>query len=330
MTFSTVDSTALPGTPEVQVVSTPTAEGNLYVTTLLDSGGKPVAIATNLVTNPSGSAIVSNITGSTGAQGGAVAVTGGTSTTAANAGGAVAITGGTPGATGIGGAVTMTGAAGLGGAAGGATSVTAGAGQGTGAGAIAKIVGGASGAGATGNGGAAQVTGGAAASTDGSGGAVTIASGASAGTGAGASITLTPGAVSTGAAGGVFVRGLEVLSQGAPTALTTSATLTAAQVLAGILTANQGGGATAAYQLPTGSALQTALPAAFAAGDAFIFSLINVSTVAAEDVTITTNTDWTLVGSMAVQSNDADTSKSSGRFMARKTADHVFTLYRIS
>ena len=127
-----------------------------------------------------------------------------------------------------------------------------------------------------------------------------------------------------------MTRGVVYRTQAAPTALTTSATLTAAQILGGLLTANQGGGATAAYQLPLGTDLEAALPAAnIAVNDSFEFSLINISTVAAEDVSITTNTDWTLVGNMDIQSNDAATSKSVGRFRVRRTAAHVFTLYRI-
>lgn len=75
--------------------------------------------------------------------------------------------------------------------------------------------------------------------------------------------------------------------------------------------------------------MDTALPSSIA-NDAFDFSLINISTVAAEDADILTNTGWTLVGSMAVQSNDAITSKSSGRFRARKTGAGAWTLYRLS
>src|SRR5512146_825799 len=98
MTFSVVDSTALPPSPEVQVNSTSTADGTLYVTTLLDAGGKPVAVSTDMVSAASSAIIASSITGNdasldidgqSAAQGGAVVVQGGTSTTSANAGGAV-------------------------------------------------------------------------------------------------------------------------------------------------------------------------------------------------------------------------------------------------
>lgn len=117
--------------------------------------------------------------------------------------------------------------------------------------------------------------------------------------------------------------------QGAPIALTTSATLTAAQLAVGLLTANQGGGATATYTLPTGTLMDAAF-GNFRNDTAFEFSLINVSTVAAEDVTIAAGTGWTLVGNPTVNSNDAITSVSSGRFRARKTGTATWTLYRIA
>lgn len=121
----------------------------------------------------------------------------------------------------------------------------------------------------------------------------------------------------------------QLRNQGAATAKTVSATLTAAELMTGILTANQGGAAAAVYTLPLATAMDTELPDS-AANHSFEFSLINLSTVAAEDASIATNTGWTLVGSMAVQSDDAITSKSAGRFRARKTAAGAWTLYRIS
>lgn len=305
------------------------------------------------------------VTGLAAAQGGEIALTGGTSSTAGNAGGAVVLTGGTPGSTGIGGAATVSAGAGgsasgnggvasitggagtagngvggigkvvggagqgsgVGGAAqvtgglggatnavGGAATVTAGAGQGTAAGAVASVVGGASGAGATGNGGAAQVTGGAAASTNGNGGSVVLAGGAKTG---------------TGVAGMVIERSVKLVNQGAPTAKTVSATLTAAEVLAGIITVNQAAGGASAQQLPLATDMDTAIPDA-AAGDAFNFSVVNISAVAAEDASVTTNTGWTLVGNMDIASNAAATDKSAGAFRARKTGAGAWTLYRMS
>lgn len=186
----------------------------------------------------------------------------------------------------------------------------------------------------TGAGSAALVKGGAGGSTSGSGGTATVSGGAgTAGNANGGDLSLTggakngsgvDGAVRLGAAGQtVFI------NQGAPTAKTTSATLTAAEVLAGIITVAQGGGAASAQQLPAAAALDTALPTSVA-GDAFDFSVINISTVAAESASLTTNTNLTLVGDMDILANSAATTKSAGRFRARKTAAGAWTIYRLS
>ena len=122
--------------------------------------------------------------------------------------------------------------------------------------------------------------------------------------------------------------------QVAHTAKTTSATLTAAELLTRILTANQGGGAAATYTLPLATALETALLAInpdLVVGDAFNFSLTNISIVAAEDATIATNTGWTLVGKMLVESNEATALVGpQGLFTVRRTAANAYTLYRIA
>lgn len=166
--------------------------------------------------------------------------------------------------------------------------------------------------------------------TGGLGTDVTITGGTSTGTSAGSSVILTPGTVSTGAAGGIFQRGLRVPKQGTPAAKTVTVTLTAAEVLTGIITGNQAGAAAASYTLPLATDLQTALPVDVANDDAFDFAVINLSTVAAEDITILTNTGWTLVGSMVIESRDSDRAASSAMFRARRTATNTYTLYRIA
>jgi hypothetical protein len=120
---------------------------------------------------------------------------------------------------------------------------------------------------------------------------------------------------------------LVVVPQGAPSAKTVSSTMTAAQVLAGLITVTQGAGANSAQQMPTGQALQDALPSSFGIGDAFDFSIINLGG-ASETATLTVNTDVTIVG-RAVVDVAATTASGSGRFRVRKTADHVFVVYRI-
>ncbi len=139
----------------------------------------------------------------------------------------------------------------------------------------------------------------------------------------GGDVNLSGGAKDgTGIAGVVRVGGIELVAQGAPGSQDTAATITAAQILAGILTSNPA--AAINLQLPLATAMDTALPSS-AAGDAFDFSVISVA--GSTDLpTLTTNTGWTLVGAMtftAVAGN-------AGRFRARKTGAGAWSLYRLS
>lgn len=183
----------------------------------------------------------------------------------------------------------------------------------------------------SGAGGAALLSGGTGGATSGNGGPATVAGGAAAGGNSnGGSVILTGGAhAGSGVDGAIIERGVRLINQGAPTVATTSALLTAAGVLAGIITVLQGAAGASAQQLPLATAMDTALPDA-AAGDAFDFSVINISTNAAETASLTTNTGWTLVGDMDISANSAATTKSAGRFRARKTATGAWTLYRLS
>lgn len=154
-------------------------------------------------------------------------------------------------------------------------------------------------------------------------------------TGVAASITATGGdtdvslIIGAKGAGVILGRSLTTIKQGTQTAKTTSTTLTAAELKTGIITVNQGGGATSALQLPLATDMDT-LFTTMAADDAFDFSVINISAVAAEDASVTTNTGWTLVGNMDIASNAAATDKSAGLFRARKTGTGTWTLYRLS
>lgn len=163
------------------------------------------------------------------------------------------------------------------------------------------------------------------------GGSVNVTGGdSSGGNNNGGNVVLTPGAKNgTGIAGVVIERGVKLVKQGAPHAATVSAQLTAAQLATGIVTVNQAAGGASAQQLPTAADMDLGFPAA-AADDAFDFSVINISAVAAEDASVTTAAGWTLVGNMDVASNAAATDKSAGRFRARKTGAGAWTLYRLS
>jgi hypothetical protein len=124
-------------------------------------------------------------------------------------------------------------------------------------------------------------------------------------------------------------------TQATPAAKTVSVTLTAAEILTGIITGNQGGGAAANYQMPTASAFEAALIAQFGplpalpAQAKYDFNVINISTNAAEVVTITTNTGWTLFGDMNFAANAAG-DQSGGQLRAVRTAANTYSLYRIA
>lgn len=142
-------------------------------------------------------------------------------------------------------------------------------------------------------------------------------------------VTRPGGSQTTLASALSVVAGAPAFTQSAPVALTTSVTLTAADVVAGLFTANQAAGAAATYTLPTGTNLAAALPSWFTTGYAFQFSLVNISTVAAEDATVQGNTGTTLVGSGFVASNAATTDNSFGTFLVRCTGTNTFSIYRV-
>lgn len=193
------------------------------------------------------------------------------------------------------------------------------------AGGAARLHGGTGGA--TGAGGPATVRGGPGGSTSGAGGQATITGGAgSAGNANGGSVVITGGAANgSGIAGIILERGVRMISQGAPASQDTAATLTAAQILTGIITSAPAGAIN--LQLPLATAVDTALPDS-AAGDAFDFSIINTSTTAGNTDTITTNTGWTLVGNVIVPGLTAGPG-TSGRFRIRKTGAGAWVLYRL-
>jgi len=339
-------------------ISTPAGSGSSAGTTWgvtagaggATGAGGPATIAAGAGGATSGNGGAASLTGGAGtngnATGGAASLTGGAGQGSANGGvgkvvgglagatgtgGQAQVTGGAGGATsGNGGAAVVTGGAGTAGnATGGAVTATGGAGQGSANGGPAIVSGGAGGA--TGVGGSGTVAGGNGGATSGAGGQALVTGGnGSAGNANGGSVVLTGGTANGSGVNGMLLhRSIMIVPQGNPTAATTSATLTAAQVLAGIITVNQGAAGASAQQLPDATAMDTAMPDV-AAGDAFDFSVINISTVAAESASLTTNTGWTLVGDMDIQANSAATTKSAGRFRARKTGSAAWTLYRLS
>lgn len=114
-------------------------------------------------------------------------------------------------------------------------------------------------------------------------------------------------------------------TQIAPQTATTDATLTAAQITGGLLVGSPGTSA-AAYTLPTGTALDAVMTNA-KPNSTFRVTVINLGTSSGV-ITMTTNTGWTLVGKMTIPITS--TEGSSATFLARKTTDATWTLYRVS
>jgi hypothetical protein len=129
------------------------------------------------------------------------------------------------------------------------------------------------------------------------------------------------------AAGNLIINGRTIPSQNdtgalkiiqtAPNAVNATATLTAAQLLAGIITSTTA--AAVNGTLPTGTLLDAADNLAI--DDAFEWVVIN--TGAANAFTIAGDTGHTIVGNAAVALS------SSGRFLTRKTAANTFVTYRV-
>lgn len=112
----------------------------------------------------------------------------------------------------------------------------------------------------------------------------------------------------------------QLFVQGAPTALTASATLTAAQLANGLFTSDTSADITAT--LPTVADLEASISSASKVNAAFEFAIVVVD--AAYQVTVAAGTGWTLVGNMVALES------TSARFLARKTGDDAWTLYRVA
>ena len=106
--------------------------------------------------------------------------------------------------------------------------------------------------------------------------------------------------------------------QSAPVAKTAAATLTAAEITSGIITYT---GAVANLTFPT-VALTEALVTSAKDNSSFEVVIINIG--ATNTVSVVGGTGWSTVGSLAIAAGV------SGRFLARKTGDLAWTLYRIA
>lgn len=105
------------------------------------------------------------------------------------------------------------------------------------------------------------------------------------------------------------------------------ATLTPAQILNGLLIGTPV--AAAAYTLPLAADLDAAVK--MDVGEAFEFIVRNDGVTGTVDhITMTTNTGWTLSGSMVIHQSGTPAAGETafGSFVVRKTAAAAFTLYR--
>ena len=111
-----------------------------------------------------------------------------------------------------------------------------------------------------------------------------------------------------------------------PAVVTAAATLTAAQVLTGLLIVSTAATTTnQAYTLPTVASLEAALVNP-KLNSTIEFVVINLGT-SSGTATMTTNTGWTVAATLGAV---AVAVTASGRFLGRKTGDGSWTLYRIA
>lgn len=121
-------------------------------------------------------------------------------------------------------------------------------------------------------------------------------------------------------------------TQVTPIAETVTVTLTAADILSGMITGTHTAGATQTYTLPTGALLEAA--SSFDTNEFFDWVLINLSAAAADTVTVAAAASGhTVVGTMVVASAHATTGALYGnaaQFRTVRTAASTFITYRIA
>ena len=107
--------------------------------------------------------------------------------------------------------------------------------------------------------------------------------------------------------------------------VTASATLTAAQVLNGLILANSGITASQTYTLPTVALLEATLVNSDRVGTTFSFRVVNLGTSSGTAV-IAAGTGWTVSGSLTMTIPVT----TGAMLVARKTGDGAWTLYRVA
>jgi len=126
-----------------------------------------------------------------------------------------------------------------------------------------------------------------------------------------------------------FNRGKGTKAQAVPAAKTVTAGISAAELVAGLITTT-GVTGPSIHQLPTGTEIDAAFPG-IATGDSFEFTIVNTGVGASDDATITVNTDVTIVGNPTMGAlTDATIISGSGTFRARRSAANTYVVYRIA
>ena len=118
---------------------------------------------------------------------------------------------------------------------------------------------------------------------------------------------------------------LALFVQSAPATMTSSATITAAQLLTGMIAGSPGASA-ASYTLPTVALLEASLTNAARTNQAFDFSISNIDGSGSGVITLVAGTGWTLAGLATL----AATAGTSGMWRARKTGATTWTAYRLA
>jgi hypothetical protein len=110
-----------------------------------------------------------------------------------------------------------------------------------------------------------------------------------------------------------------------PESVAATATLTAAQVLNGILLVGSGATAAQTYTLPTVTLLENDLRNSDKAGTSFQFTVVNLGTSSGTAI-IAAGTGWTITGSLTMTIPIT----TGASMVARKSGEGAWTLYRVA
>ena len=110
-----------------------------------------------------------------------------------------------------------------------------------------------------------------------------------------------------------------------PLSVASTATLTAAQVLNGILLVGSGATAAQTYTLPTVALLEATLSNSDKVGTSFVFRVVNLGTSSGTAI-IAAGTGWTVSGSLTMTVPVT----TGATMIARKSDVGAWTLYRVN